>query len=177
MWMRDASFGLLLLLLSTVVAACAAGEHAYPRDFSTRPIPPLGVVPAVMTEQPRPPAGVTGVWQGVSHADCIDVTIGNPGRCGATQNIILTMMQQGDTVSGFYKCAYGTEVCRNLNESGVIRNGQMTSGRLWMRVMLEDGSMCFFTGRPLQGVIEGRYSCLQGGGVVERGAFRTQLHY
>jgi len=130
-----------------------------------------------MIGQARPVSGVTGVWQGVSHADCIDVTIGNPGRCGATQNIMLTMMQQGDTVSGFYKCAYGTEVCRNLDENGVIRNGRMTSGRLTMRVMLEDGSMCFFTGRPLEGVIEGRYSCLQGGGVVERGAFRTQLHY
>jgi len=177
MWMRCASGPLLVLLLSTALAGCAAADHTYPRDFSSGPIPPLDVVPAAMTDQVRPPSGVTGVWQGISHADCNDVTIGNPGRCGATQNISLTMMQQGDTVSGFYKCAYGTEVCRNLDENGVIRDGRMAGGRLTMRVMLEDGSMCFLTGRPLQGVIDGRYSCLQGGGVVERGAFRTQLHY
>ncbi|MGH7880306.1 MAG: hypothetical protein ACREQD_12540, partial [Candidatus Binataceae bacterium] len=69
------------------------------------------------------------------------------------------------------------QVCRNLDENGVIRNGLMNGRRLTMRVMLEDGSMCFFTGMPLNDVIEGRYSCLQGGGVVERGAFRTERNY
>jgi hypothetical protein len=121
--------------------------------------------------------GVTGYWNGVSVSACIGDTTANPGRCHAEQNITLTMLQQGDAITGFYTCAYGTEICRNLDETGVIRNGEMIGRRLRMRVMLGDGSMCFFTGIPKASVLEGNYSCLQGGGLVERGAFHTERSY
>jgi len=116
---------------------------------------------------------VTGVWRGISQADCIGITLTEPGRCHATQNIELTLIQQSDVVTGFYKCSYRTQICRNLDEAGLIRNGSMQAGRLLMRVMLGDGAMCFFTSRPLPGVLDGRYSCLQGAGIVERGAFEA----
>src|SRR5689334_12333696 len=87
--------------------------------------------------------GISGVWQGMSYADCMGIGIDNPGRCAAVQNITLTMFQHGQKVTGFYTCAYGNQVCRNLDEQGVIRNGEMNGLRLTMRVMLEDGARCF----------------------------------
>jgi hypothetical protein len=113
----------------------------------------------------------------MSSTDCLIEAAGDPGRCHATQRITLTMIQQDNAVTGYYTCAFGNQVCRSLDESGVIRNGLMHGRRLTMRVMLEDGSMCFFTGMPLHDVMEGRYSCLQGAGVIERGAFRTVRRY
>lgn len=172
--MRYARWLVALMLLSP--CGCAAiGNHTYPQSFASAPMPaPARLDSAV---KPGSAAGVTGVWEGVSSADCLFEAVDGPGRCHATQKIKLTMVQDGDAVSGFYQCAYGNQVCRNMDESGVIRNGEMQGRRLMMRVMLGDGSMCFFTGMPVNEVIEGRYSCLQGGGIVERGAFKTERNY
>jgi hypothetical protein len=163
-------------MLAMSCGCAATGNHAYPQSFSgaptSAPVPRLD--PSVKRSQT---SGVTGVWEGLSSADCLWEAVDGPGRCHATQKIKLTMVQDGDAVTGFYQCAYGNQMCRNMDESGVIRNGLMNRRRLTMRVMLGDGSMCFFTGMPESGVIEGRYSCLQGGGIVERGAFRTQRTY
>jgi hypothetical protein len=152
----------------------ANGNHVYPKSFSGsgKAAPPAPFLAGASQQ-----SGVTGEWEGVSQADCLVETEIDPSRCNAEQKITLTMVQQGVSVSGYYHCDYGTQVCRNLDESGVIRDGHMTGRRLSMRVMLEDGSMCFFTGMPQNNVIEGRYSCLQGGGIVERGAFRTVRAY
>jgi hypothetical protein len=163
------------LCLLALFSGCLTGSvhnEAYPKAFSAPPQLAPQSLPGKVD-----PSSVTGFWQGVSSADCLTETGLDPGRCHATQKITLTMVQQGESVTGFYRCAYGNQVCRNLDEEGVIRNGKMNGRRLFMRVMLEDGSMCFFTGMPLNGVIEGRYSCLQGGGLVERGAFRTVRAY
>jgi hypothetical protein len=101
----------------------------------------------------------------------------DPGRCSAMQNITLTMFQTGAAVTGFYACAYGNQVCRHLNETGVIRRGSVTRTRLTLRVMHEDGSMCFFTGWPKDGRFDGGYECLQGGGIIEQGTFKTRRTY
>jgi hypothetical protein len=171
------SRALVLIALGAATAACTStANRTYPKSFAVSALPaPAGA----STAQPESPAmqAVTGHWAGVSSADCIGDTMGNPGRCHATQNITLTMLPQGDEIMGYYTCAFGNQVCRNLDETGVIRNGTMTGRRLMMRVMLGDGSMCFFTGMPAGGVMEGRYSCLQGGGIIERGAFRTERSY
>jgi hypothetical protein len=119
---------------------------------------------------------VTGVWQGRSYADCPIVTISDPGRCGAMQYITLTMLQDGPNISGSYRCTYGNENCRDLAETGVISNGQMTIRLLRIAVMLEDGSMCRFTGMPQNGVLEGRYQC-HWGGPMEQGAFHVERSY
>jgi len=122
-------------------------------------------------------AGVNGVWEGTSVADCSAVFQRDPGRCASVQRITLTMFQRGPDVTGFYKCAFGTQICRNLNENGVIKKGKMTGRRLMMRVMLGDGSMCFFTGIPQDERFDGNYMCLQGAGIVEQGRFQTQRSY
>jgi hypothetical protein len=123
-----------------------------------------------------PADNVTGVWQGRSYADCPIVTVSDPGRCGAMQYITLTMLQDGPNISGSYRCAYGNENCRDLAETGVISNGQMMARLLRIAVMLEDGSMCRFTGMPQNGVLEGRYQC-HWGGPMEQGAFRVERSY
>ncbi len=167
----------LALLWIVSLLGCVAADHTYPRNFSDAWLTPTAaaeIIPLALDDTGKP-ASVTGVWQGISQADCI--TINDPGRWAAMQNITLTLIQQGDVVTGYYKCSYGNEVCRNLDEKGAIRNGSLERGWLLIRIMLEDGSMCFFTGRPLQGVLEGRYSCLQGAGLVERGAFEAVLNY
>jgi len=119
---------------------------------------------------------VTGVWQGRSFADCPILTTTNPGRCAAMQHITLTMFQDGPRVSGSYRCAFGNENCRDLAETGVIRDGQMTARLLCIAVMLEDGSMCRFTGMPHNGILEGRYRC-HWGGPMEQGGFRVERSY
>jgi hypothetical protein len=136
----------------------------------------LGKTPSSNADEPGTLSGVTGVWEGTTVARCLP-GMPDPGRCNAWQDITLTMFQDGERVTGFYKCAYGSQVCRNLDEHGVIRNGTMRSGRLMMRVMLPDGSMCFFTGIPHNDQLSGGYSCLQGGGLLEEGRFRTQRSY
>ena len=63
-----------------------------------------------------------------------------------------------------------------MNETGVIKDGKMIGGRLMMRVMLKDGSMCFFTGVPQGDELQGAYVCIYGAG-GEGGRFRTERSY
>ena len=149
------------LLLSLTFGCTQAGSRS-----AATPVP----------ETVSPASNVTGVWQGRSFADCPIITTTNPGRCGAMQLITLTIFQNGPQISGSYRCAYGNENCRDLAESGVIRNGQMTARLLRLAIMLEDGSMCRFTGMPLNGVLEGRYQC-HWGGPMEQGGFRVERSY
>jgi hypothetical protein len=121
-------------------------------------------------------SNITGVWHGRSFADCPVVTTTDPGRCHAMQLITLTMFESGGQITGSYRCSYGNENCRDEAETGVIRNGGMTKRLLRIAVMLEDGSMCRFTGMPQNGVLEGRYQC-HWGGPMEQGGFRVERSY
>lgn len=167
---------LLVGVLITLTCGCANGERArtYPNDFYGRPTT-IAAQSEADAESPEG-GGVTGVWEGTSISNCWFISVNNPDRCEAMQNITLTMFQHGTTVTGRYTCAYGNRVCRNMDEYGVIRTGTLKQDRLMMRVMLEDGSTCFFTGMRRKSVIEGDYFC-GGGGVVEKGIFHTQRSY
>jgi len=72
---------------------------------------------------------------------------------------------------------YGTRACHHMDESGVIKDGKMIGKRLMIRGMLEDGSMCFFTAITSNNVMNGGCTCMQGGGIVGGGSFRTQRSY
>ena len=150
-----------LLLLAYGCAPAAVGSASNPKSAA----------PASLSAN-----NVTGVWQGRSFADCPIVTTTNPGRCGAMQLITLTMFQEGPHISGSYRCAYGNENCRDLAETGVISNGEMTARLLRIAVMLEDGTMCRFTGMPHNDILEGRYQC-HWGGPMEQGGFRVERSY
>jgi hypothetical protein len=92
------------------------------------------------------------------------------------QLITLTMFERNGQVTGSYKCAFGNEECRDLAETGVIRDGHMNARLLNLRVQLEDGTMCRFTGMPQNGIIEGHYQC-HWGGPAEWGGFRVERSY
>lgn len=160
---------LLVTALAMAICGCAA----------TRNPPPINVAPpaAIASDQAAgPERGVSGVWEGISVSNCE----GDPadlGRCHAVQKITLTMFQAGDEITGFYRCAYGSQVCRHMLETGTIRAGKLEHTRVMMRVMHEDGSMCFFTGRPASNEFSGGYECLQGGGIIEQGVFQTRRNY
>jgi hypothetical protein len=93
------------------------------------------------------------------------------------QTFTLRLLQEGVKVSGLYKCGYGNMDCRNGNETGKVALGTMGTNILQMRVMMPDGSDCMFNGRPKGDAIEGRYLCLQGGGLIERGIWRARRSY
>jgi len=175
-----ASPGSARRLLATVlaIAICGCVSANTSRDLAGAPPvvaaardPSLAAPPGAGADR-----GVSGVWRGTSLSACVG-NPSDPGRCAAMQKITLTMFQRGDEVTGFYACAYGNQVCRHLNETGVIRQGSVNRTRLMMRVMHEDGSMCFFTGRPAGDRLEGGYECLQGGGIIEQGTFQTRRTY
>jgi predicted lipoprotein len=161
---------LLVTALVMAISGCAATQN---------PPPPINVAPqaAIASDEAAgPERGVSGVWEGVSVSNCEDDPA-DFGRCHAEQKITLTMFQSDNTVTGFYHCAYGNQVCRHMLETGTIRAGKFEHTRLMMRVMHEDGSMCFFTGRPANNEFSGGYECLQGGGIIEQGVFQTRRNY
>lgn len=165
--MRWLGIGLIVALM----CGCAAGAAQHQSAEAERQVTGSGTLANVSERR-----GLTGVWEGVSVADCAGVHLEDSGRCDAMQNITLTMFQEGEKVSGYYRCAYGNQNCRNQAETGVIRNGNMEGRRLMMRVMLEDGSMCYFTGIPAGDHFDGGYSCMTTG-LFERGRFHTQRSY
>lgn len=153
------------------MCGCAAGAFQHQAPEAERQVTGSGTL-ANIQEKP----GLTGVWEGVSVANCGGVHLEDMGRCDATQNITLTMFQEGEKVTGYYRCAYGNQNCRNQAETGVIKNGSIVGRRLMMRVLLDDGSMCYFTGIPSGDHLDGGYSCGTTG-LFEQGHFRTQRSY
>jgi len=169
---------LLVTALVMAIWGCAATQSS-PPAINVAPQGAINVASQTALasdEAAGPERGVSGVWEGVSVSNCE----GDPadfGRCHAEQKITLTMFQTDNNVTGFYHCAYGNQVCRHMLETGTIRAGKLEHTRLMMRVMHEDGSMCFFTGRPASNEFSGGYECLQGGGIIEQGVFRTRRNY
>jgi hypothetical protein len=124
-----------------------------------------------------PASGVTGVWQGQSWANCNVIMMLDETRCGAVNSITLTLLQKDAKVTGFYRCAFGNMDCLNLNETGRVAAGNMGPSLLTMRVMMPDGSDCMFNGRPKGDAMQGTYSCLQGGSLIEQGLWKARRSY
>ena len=152
-------------LIVGILAAMASGCAAAASESTAEPS--AGAAAAIVEAHSDDAAskGVTGVWEGMSQ-----------GPRAAMRYITLTMVQQGNDVTGYYRCAYGTQLCRNMEETGVIKDGKMIGRRLMMRVMLGDGSTCYFTGVPQGDKLRGVYICNYGTG-GEGGRFRTERSY
>ncbi len=140
-----------------------------------------GAVPGVQRAEAagtdKGDSGVTGVWQGQLWANCNVIMMVDATRCGAVNAITLTLLQKDKQVSGFYRCAFGNMDCLNLNETGKIAAGSMGAKLLSMRVMMPDGSDCLYNGRPLGDAMQGSYSCMQGGGLIEQGLWKVRRSY
>lgn len=152
-------------LIVGILAAMASGCAAAASESTAEPSAAAAAAIVEAHSDDAASNGVTGVWEGLILA-----------RPAVMRYITLTMVQQGNEVTGYYKCAYGTQLCRNMNESGVIKDGKMIGKRLMMRVMLGDGSMCYFTGVPQGDKLRGVYVCNFGTG-GEGGRFRTERSY
>ena len=156
---------LLRWLIVGILAAMASGCAAAASESTAEPSAAAAAAIVVAHSDDAAAKGVTGVWEGFILA-----------RPAAMRYITLTMVQQGNEVTGYYKCAYGTQLCRNMEETGVIKDGKMIGKRLMMRVMLGDGSTCYFTGVPQGDKLRGVYVCNFGTG-GEGGRFRTERSY
>ncbi len=152
-------------LIVGILAAMASGCAAAVSESTAEPSAAAAAAIVEAHSDDAASKGVTGVWEGMSR-----------GPRAAMRYITLTMVQQGNEVTGYYRCAYGTQLCQNMNETGVIKNGKMIGRRLMMRVMLQDGSMCYFTGVPQGDRLQGAYFCMHGIG-TENGRFRTERSY
>jgi hypothetical protein len=85
---------------------------------------------------------LTGVWEGASAC-----RLGRySSNCQGIRNIAFTFgVLEGSRAAGFYRCATGTVSCRNRLETGPIVRTDWKGKRLWLRVMLGDGSSCLYS--------------------------------
>src|SRR6266446_6949609 len=115
-----------------------------------------------------------GVWKGGSL--CRSGRIGT--SCRGAVNIAFTLFRAvRSKMTGFYSCETGTVRCRNGLESGEIATIEMNGKRLWLRVILGDGSSCLFTSRFGRDRMAGGYECLQGAAIVEQGHWWIERSY
>jgi hypothetical protein len=98
-------------------------------------------------------------------------------RCNAVNNITLTLTHQGDRIKGKYTCAYGNLICRNggADDTGNVVSGQISGNEIQLSVIIPaDVSTCYYNGRLTSPTtIHGRYSCYQGGGLLEQGIWNV----
>jgi hypothetical protein len=120
------------------------------------------------------PEDLAGVWEGGSAC-----RLGRySSNCRGIRNIAFTFVAlKGSRAAGFYRCATGTVSCRNRLETGSIARTDMNGKRLWLRVMLGDGSSCLFTSILGHDKLAGGYECLQGAALVEQGRWWAERSY
>ncbi len=144
---------LLAALVSLTLAACAPVAHSS-----------------------LPPAAIGGFWQGTTRSSCEPLmTAIDPGRCSALNLVTFAVEQNGENIEGIYTCQFGNYICRNMDESGNIVNGETAGHRVTLRVMMpDDGSSCIYSGMLKDHAINGGYICMQGAGLVDRGSWHIE---
>lgn len=125
-----------------------------------------------------PAINLSGIWQGeIRVIPCFPGVPSEVGRCNAVNRITLSLRQSGSTVTGDYRCAIGTMVCRDANttERGTVVDGWVSGSNVSLRIMLPgDVSSCLFNGSDSASEIRGSYRCYQGGGLAEMGLWRVR---
>jgi len=123
-----------------------------------------------------PVSKLLGTWQGTTLASCAFGVL--PGRCNAQQKVTITVMEgSGSKLTGFYRCAYGTQNCLNMNESGKVIEATATGNRITLRVIVTDGSSYIFTGYVNGDTVNGGYTVYSGGALLERGTWVARRSY
>jgi hypothetical protein len=129
---------------------------------------------ALLSQKPPPPSvDVTGFWQGRSIGVC---AARMPG-CAGMSLISLSMIQDQSKISGMYRCATGTTLCRNLDTQGNIAVGTIRGPGVSLRIMFDDVSSCIFNGTFSDTAGAGAYICMQGGGTVDRGFWKVRRSF
>jgi hypothetical protein len=118
-------------------------------------------------------AASIGKWAGTTQARCGTLTTDH-SRCGAVQNITLTLMQEGAKVTGSYTCAYGNQNCRGMQTTGTIVQGSLKGAQLELVIVTPDRSTCRYNGLLQEDTGKGSYYCKGGSQLDERGAWRVK---
>jgi len=125
---------------------------------------------------PTPGGKILGVWQGTTLASCTVSLL--PDRCNAQEKVSITVVEgEGAKPTGFYKCAYGTQNCLHLNETGKVVDATITGDRISIRVMTLDGLNYVFAGHVSGNTVNGGYTCYSGGAPIERGTWLARRTY
>lgn len=153
------SFGLIVVAaMMLVVANCSAQESSTQKT-------------AV-----NPAEEIIGNWDGTTLAYCGIQSY--PNRCNAEQKVQITLSQNDNgKIVGRYSCDYGNMNCLNVNETGKVESVAVTGKRVQIRVLMPDGLSYLFSGRVNNGEINGGYSAMSGGAVIERGMWRAHHAY
>ncbi|HLH75805.1 MAG TPA: hypothetical protein VKV28_03260 [Candidatus Binataceae bacterium] len=149
-----------LLLLAGLLAGCASG-YGLNRPATMEP----------------PAVDLTGTWTGTIRViPCNTAYTANGGRCNAVNRIVFTLVQNDENLSGEYRCAVGTTICRNGNADtyGTVQSGWVSGNQLAISVLLPaDLSNCRYSGASTTpNTARGRYSCYQGGALLEQGEWQ-----
>lgn len=117
---------------------------------------------------------LSGVWTGTSIVGCTPLRMGGPRRCGATANIMFTIVEErADAITGFYASDSGA-----LEETGrIVVSAPLRSTRLWLRVMMNDHSSCIFNANLPRDAMKGAYLCFHDGSSLERGYWTARRSY
>jgi hypothetical protein len=134
---------------------------------------------AVAAPTDKPAIDLSGVWQGeIRVLPCAPGMPAESGRCDAVNRITFDLHQSGSSlVTGDYRCAIGTAVCRSENTTvqGKLIDGSVNGRNVTLRVLLPgDLSSCLYNGMDSASQIGGSYRCYQGGGLVETGQWQVQ---
>jgi hypothetical protein len=171
----------ILAAAITVVVMFAAGP-ARSQDLAGRPdsqgAGPQGAAPSDQSAPRLASAdtSVLGNWNGTTLASCSVSLL--PDRCNAQQKVSITLLQgENSKLTGFYKCAYGTQNCSNMDETGKVVDASVNGQRLTLRVMTPSGHSMIFTGRVSGNKINGGYTTYTGGTLLERGTWLAQRSY
>jgi hypothetical protein len=127
----------------------------------------------------KPAVDLTGIWHGETRVipclggfKAIEV-----GRCNAVNQVTFALRQTDSTLTGTYRCAIGTMVCRhaNITDYGTLMAGRVSGRDVMMRVLLPgDLSSCLYNGAASDSDrMRGTYRCYQGGGLVEVGQWQV----
>lgn len=133
---------------------------------------------ASATPVDKPAIDLSGVWQGeIRVIPCAPGMPAENGRCDGVNRITFNLHQNDSEVTGDYRCAIGTTVCRSENTTvrGKLIDGSVRGRNVTLRVLLPgDLSSCLYNGSDSATQIGGSYRCYQGGGLVETGQWQVR---
>jgi hypothetical protein len=180
-WPMRSTFRLSSFLFSLAMAGCVAGQDAPASHAEAIGESSAGISTPAAADTSKADSdaiALPGYWTGTTTAYCNLNPAEFDMRCNSINVITLSLLQDKDRVTGFYRCSFGNQDCRAQNDAGKVANASMRGRQLRMRIALPDLSSCIFQGKAVSPAsIKGAYFCYQGGGLMEQGHFeiRRQL--
>jgi hypothetical protein len=151
----------LLLTSLCLLAICAPGCSTQETNAPVNSAAISAAPPSNVAEH-----NLSGLWTGTTS------TGGLVGMAGLTRSIKLVIRQEGNKVTGEYRCSSGNALCRNGDDKGSIEgtaNGSHVSLNI---ALLPDASNCRFIG-TLDYNGNGQYTCYLQSRIVEQGTWQA----